>query len=100
MVPTVIFLYLGSFVQAQPDVKELKIEEAIHTAVENNKNVSLSNMDEKIALANYKQTEAVFLPQVTLSYTAMVTDNPLNAFGAKLQQRKISQNDFNPALLN
>ncbi|HEY8660401.1 MAG TPA: TolC family protein [Hanamia sp.] len=97
---TIILLYLSSYVQAQPGTKELKLDEAIRAAVENNKNVSLSQMDEKIALANYKQTEAVFLPQVALSYTGMVTNNPLNAFGAKLQERKISQNDFNPQLLN
>ena len=97
---TITLLYFSFFAQAQPNVKELRLDEAIRAAVENNKNVSLSQMDEKIALANYKQTEAVYLPQVALSYTAMITDNPLNAFGAKLQQRKISQNDFNPQLLN
>lgn len=48
-----------------------------------------------------KQTEAIHLPQVSLSYTALVTDNPLNAFGVKLQkQSKITANDFNSALLN
>ncbi|MDP4284516.1 MAG: TolC family protein [Bacteroidota bacterium] len=96
----IILISIGSFAQAQSSIKELKLDEAIRTAAENNKNVSLSQMDEKIALANYKQTEAVFLPQVSLSYTGMVTNNPLNAFGAKLQERKISQNDFDPQLLN
>ncbi|WP_462243438.1 TolC family protein [Ferruginibacter sp.] len=40
------------------------------------------------------------LPQVGFSYTAMSTNNPLNAFGFKLQQKSITANDFNPALLN
>ena len=53
-----------------------------------------------MAASNYKQTEAIYLPQVSLSYTAMSTNNPLNAFGFKLQQKSISQADFNPDLLN
>jgi hypothetical protein len=35
-----------------------------------------------------------------MGYTAMVSDNPLNAFDIKLQQKNISQADFNPYLLN
>jgi outer membrane protein TolC len=66
----------------------------------NNKNIQLAKLDGNIAAANYKQTDAIFLPQADLSYTAMSTNNPLNAFGFKLQQGAITQNDFNPALLN
>ncbi|MEB0262796.1 TolC family protein [Mucilaginibacter sp. 5C4] len=69
-------------------------------ALSNNRDIRLAKLDENIASANYKQTEAVFLPQVGLSYTAMSRNNPLNAFGYKLEQRSIAQNDFNPALLN
>ncbi len=97
---TVILLYPGVASQAQVGAQELKLDQAIHAAAENNKKVSLSKLDEKIALAQYKQTDAIFLPQVSLAYTAMVTDNPLNAFGVKLQQKIITQNDFNPQLLN
>ena len=90
----------GYLLQAQPAVKELSLDEAVRMATAQNKNISLSELDEKIALFNYKQTTAVYLPRVMLSYTAMVSDNPLNAFGAKLQQRKITPADFNPQLLN
>jgi outer membrane protein TolC len=37
---------------------------------------------------------------VSASYSAFATDNPLNAFGFKLQQQSITANDFNPTLLN
>ena len=57
-------------------------------------------MDEAIAASNVKQTQAMFLPQLGFSYTAMTTNNPLNAFGFKLQQQSITAADFNPALLN
>lgn len=96
---TGIFLFTGIVVQAQNTV-ELQLSAAIDSAVKNNAHVQLSKMDEAIAASNYKQTEAVFLPQLGFSYTAMTTNNPLNAFGFKLQQQSITQNDFNPALLN
>lgn len=93
-------LCTGYALQAQPTVKELDMNEAIRMAIAHNKNISLSEIDEKIAVFNYRQTAAVYLPQATLSYTAMVSNNPLHAFGMKLQQRRISQSDFNPQLLN
>lgn len=85
---------------AQDTIKILSLNEAITTALNNNKNVQIAKLDENIALANFKQTEEIFLPQVNLSYTAMGTNDPLSAFGFKLEQRSITQNDFNPALLN
>ena len=52
------------------------------------------------ARAEYRQTNAVFLPNITASHTAMLTTNPLMAFGSKLNQEILTQNDFNPLLLN
>ncbi len=76
------------------------MEDAISATIHNNAAIKLANLDEGIALSNYKQTEAIYLPQVNFSYTAMTTNNPLNAFGFKLKQHSITQNDFNPDLLN
>jgi outer membrane protein TolC len=87
-------------ISAQDSTKKLILTEAITAAVNNNKAIQLSKLDESIAAANYKQTDAIYLPQVGFSYTAMSTNNPLNAFGFKLQQKSITANDFNPALLN
>ncbi|RKR85748.1 outer membrane protein TolC [Mucilaginibacter gracilis] len=89
-----------SAAHAQENTKSLNLSEAIATALANNKTVKLAKIDGNITVANYQQTEAIFLPQADLSYTAMSTNNPLNAFGFKLQQGIITQNDFNPALLN
>ena len=85
---------------SQSKTSLLTLAEAINKATQNNRAVNLSKLDEQIAASNYKQTDAIYLPQVGLSYTAMSTNNPLNAFGFKLQQKSISQNDFNPDLLN
>jgi len=87
-------------VSAQDSTKLLKLEDAIASTINNNKAVQLAKLDESIAASNYKQTEAIYLPQIGFSYTAMSTNNPLNAFGFKLQQKSITQNDFNPVLLN
>ena len=89
-----------STVFAQLNTKILTLDESIKATLNNNKSVQLAKLDESIAASNYKQTEAIYLPQVGFSYTGMSTNNPLNAFGFKLQQKSITQNDFNPALLN
>jgi outer membrane protein TolC len=85
---------------AQDNTKQLSLSDAIAATLNNNKSIQLAQLDESIAASNYKQTSAIFLPQVGFSYTAMSTNNPLNAFGFKLQQQSITQNDFNPELLN
>ncbi len=96
-----IFICLAAIpALAQTNYRKLSLEEAITAAVNNNRQVQLANLDLLIAASQYKQTEAIYLPQVGLSYTGMSTNNPLNAFGFKLQQSSITQNDFNPALLN
>ena len=85
---------------AQDSTRQLSMEDAISATLSNNTAIRQAKLDENIAAANYKQTEAIYLPQLGFSYTAMSTNNPLNAFGFKLQQKSITQNDFNPALLN
>jgi outer membrane protein TolC len=100
-----VFLFIGfpgflSIARAQDLSQKLSLNEAISSALANSKTIRLAGLDERIAESGFKQTQAVFLPKVDLSYTAMSTNDPLNAFGFKLQQRRITQNDFNPVLLN
>lgn len=82
------------------DRRYISVSEAVETASRNNANVKMSELDTKVANANYRQTDAVFLPQVDLGYTAMSTNNPLNAFGFLLQQQTVTAMDFDPAKLN
>lgn len=88
------------FVSAQEKTRDLSLDEAISATIDHNRTLQLANLDITIASANFKQTEAIYLPQVGLSYTGMSSNNPLNAFGFKMQQKSITQNDFNPDLLN
>lgn len=85
---------------AQETTKFLSLSDAITNSLQNNQSVQLAQQEEKIAFSKYNQTQAIYLPQVGFSYTAMSTNNPLNAFGFKLQQKSITMSDFNPDLLN
>ena len=67
---------------------------------ENNAAIKISEEAFNAAKADYNQTNAVFLPNITASHTGISTTNPLMAFGSKLNQGILTQNDFNPALLN
>jgi outer membrane protein TolC len=93
-------LALQSFAQAQSSTTLLTLNEAVAAATQQNQNIALAKLDEQIAASNYRQTQAVYLPQVNASYTALSTNNPLNVFGFKLQQQQVQQQDFNPSLLN
>ncbi len=62
--------------------------------------LKISEQNYAKAKANFKETNAIFLPSVTASHTGIVTTNPLAAFGSKLNQEILTQSDFNPALLN
>lgn len=91
---------LVSFAMKAQNGTYISLSEAVTTASQNNANVKMAELDKRVANANYRQTDAVFLPQVDLSYTALSTNNPLNAFGFLLQQSSVTQMDFDPAKLN
>ncbi len=93
------FMLLSTALVHAQDLK-LTLQEALDAAWKNNKEITIARMDESASKAKLKQTQAVFLPQVNLSYAAMSSNNPLNAFGFKLQQQSITPADFNPDLLN
>lgn len=86
-------------VQAQGP-RYISVDEAVTIALQNNSNIKMSKLDEKTANANYHQTDAIFLPQISVGYTAFSTNNPLNAFGFLLQQESVTAMDFDPEKLN
>jgi len=95
-------LMLGSSfgLWAQETTVRIRLDDAVRKATQQNKSIAMAQLDEQTARANYRQTNAIFMPQVGASYTAFTTNNPLNAFGFKLQQQRISAMDFDPAKLN
>ncbi|MDL2256422.1 TolC family protein [Parabacteroides sp. OttesenSCG-928-G06] len=80
--------------------RHIRADHAVRIAIENNSHIKISDMERKIANADRHQTDAIFLPQITLGYTALTTNNPLNAFGFLLQQESVTAMDFDPAKLN
>lgn len=95
---TLSLLALASF--AQGTSRLLTLQDAVSSAIAQNKMLTAAALDEKIAASNYQQTSAMFLPRADVSYTALSTNNPLNAFGFKLQQQVVKQQDFDPTVLN
>lgn len=94
------FLVLfGINIQAQ-EIIPISKTEVLTKVSENNTSIKISQEEFNAAKAEYNQTNAVFLPNITASHTGISTTNPLMAFGSKLNQGILTQNDFNPALLN
>lgn len=100
LVLSVSMVFSALAATAQQNTKPLLLNDAITLALEQNRQIGLAKTAEKISLSQFKQTEAIWLPQVNLSYTGFTTNQPLNAFGFKLQQSQVQTSDFNPATLN
>lgn len=94
-----VFIIVNEAAMAQ-DTLKLSLSDALNAALKNNAEIALATLDQESAERKFNQANAVFLPQVNITYTAMATDNPLNAFGFRLQQQSVSPADFNPVLLN
>ncbi|MNS08018.1 Outer membrane efflux protein [compost metagenome] len=69
-------------------------------ASDKNLQIKMANQDFVSAQADYRQSNSLFLPNISASHTAISTTNPLMAFGSKLNQEILTASDFNPALLN
>lgn len=78
----------------------LSLQEATELALDQNFDIEQAGYDVDKNRAQFRQTNAVFLPQLSFEYNVISTDDPLNVFGFKLKQGVTSQQDFNPSLLN
>ncbi len=95
-----ILLALIAPIGAMSQLRPLSLQEALKLAEENNSTTQIAMARENAAKSNYQMTNAVFLPQLSVSHSAVTTNNPLSAFGFKLQQEIVEQSDFDPSLLN
>ena len=78
----------------------ISLDEVLDKVQKANSNIKISGLEAEAAKADYHRSNAVFLPNVSVSHTGFTTTNPLMAFGAKLNQEILTQADFNPQLLN
>ena len=81
-------------------ILQISKQDVLTKVSESNTSLKISEQDFNLARADYRQTNAVILPNISVSHTGIATTNPLMAFGSKLNQEILTQNDFNPALLN
>lgn len=94
-----LLFFVGLPIRAQ-QVQPVSLDTVLNRVMENNRQLKISQQEFLQARADYRQTNAVFLPNISISYTGMTTNSPLMAFGSKLNQERITQSDFDPALLN
>lgn len=94
-----IFSICSAFIYAQQDTITVSQNELVNQIQQN---LQLEIVDKDIALAktNLLKARAMYLPNINISYTGIYTNNPLMAFGSKLNQAVVKQSDFNPILLN
>ena len=82
------------------DTISLSKADLIQKGVDRNLQIKIAEKNYLSAKADYQQSLAVFLPNVTASHTGIITTNPLMAFGSKLNQGILTPADFDPNLLN
>lgn len=72
----------------------LDFKACVEATLSQNPEIAVSQYRKQQAQFALKQADAGRLPQITASMTASRSDNALNVFGMKLQQRQASFNDF------
>lgn len=92
----VVVLGMGAVAQAQP----LDLERALAIADEKAFGNQMAVAREQAASGQNLSAWAGFVPAVRLEAGAMVTDDPLGAFGSRLGQRRVSMASFDPSSLN
>lgn len=85
---------------AQTEKISLSLDDALERAEKNNWQINKSKANVLLARSDFRQTNSLFLPGITLSHSAVTTNDPLSAFGFKLKQEITTNSDFNPVLLN
>jgi len=93
---SIFFLSIAGFSQD----RFISMEEALQKVLQNNASLKIAGKEVELAKSGYKQTDASLLPKVNLSYSGIVTNNPLVAFGSKLNQEAIRASDFSPQAFN
>lgn len=93
------FLFNILIINAQSE-QIISFEEVLDKVEKNNYTIKISEQNYNVAKADYNQTNAILLPNITISHSAITTTNPLMAFGSKLNQEILVQADFLPSILN
>jgi outer membrane protein TolC len=79
---------------------ELTIAEAIRRAWSGNEGLAAASLEARSARERAGAASAARLPTLALSARGVATDEPMMAFGLKLDEARITAADFDPARLN
>ena len=93
-------IFLTSIFGFSQDTLMISKSELLQKLSDKNLQLKIAEQTYQSAKADFNQSNALFLPNINVSYTGISTTNPLMAFGSKLNQEILTQADFNPALLN
>lgn len=91
---------LSSFFGFGQDTLAISKNDLLQKISDKNLQIKIAEQSYASAKADYRQSRALFLPNVNVSHTGISTTNPLMAFGSKLNQEILTPADFNPDLLN
>ena len=92
-------LIISSLLQAQ-ETQQISEAEVIEAVKANNLSLQMNEKEADVKQAQYRRSNAAFLPQVQVSHDFYRTNNPVFAFSAKLNQGIFTQADFDVAQLN
>ncbi|WP_299800198.1 TolC family protein [uncultured Maribacter sp.] len=92
-----LFVFYSGLAQ---EVKSITKDEVLIKVKESNNTLKMAEQDVLAAKGDFNQTNAILLPNISVSHTGIATTNPLMAFGSKLNQEILTAADFNPDVLN
>ncbi|WP_291144921.1 TolC family protein [Flavobacterium sp. UBA7680] len=95
-----IGIFSCSLLGYSQDTITIAKKDLIEKVSQANLQIQLAQKTYQASKAEYQQSNALFLPSIAASHTAISTTNPLMAFGSKLNQEILTASDFDPALLN
>ncbi len=93
----VVMTTMSAYPQDTVRITKEVLEQKITT---NNLQIKMAEKEAQLAEKELLASRALYLPNVTASYGFTETNNPMMAFGYKMNQGKITMNDFDPAHLN
>jgi|GEM_PF-317601 len=85
---------------AAPPAHALDLEDAVRQALENNNRVEAQRHQVDAAAYRVEAAKSGYLPEVAVEVGAVQTDNPGQAFLAKINQGSATQEDFSPTVVN
>ena len=96
-----LILLFFPFLAARAGAGELlSLRQAMDRAEKFGYDAAVAHAETDAAQADAHRSLSVFLPQIRIASTYTATNDPLNVFGMKLKEQRVTAADFNPDILN